>query len=479
MNFIKKHLMLIIITSVVIIVGMGLFVLGKMMSAANKKNLSRIKSEYSQAAGLAKEVIHQNVLDDLQNNVQLAQEDEKRVTEIVRQTSRRPLLFEKIFPEPKEISSARSYYNQFGQQYCQAIENLLRVCHSGDKPSVIEEQKVLESYRGTASSERGNTGSADARPATVVPPGGMMPGGMPSSDRMPPGGMPSSDGMPPGGMPGGRATIPTGRTRATNDQTNLRGSEQRLVDELRRKRAQNISVYTNTDALCCYDYWQGHPGTGEPEALSLKSWFSQISYWIQQDVVLSVAKINDNSKSVLENPVKRLVEIGFSGESAGESAGRKDSTSAGSVTIATRKNNQNNLPQYVIRPSAAPGQDAAITPPVGAITSPWTGRAGDELIDVVHFSVSVIINTTRMADFINAMQSEKYDEANRNRRNQITVLDMQVEPLDIEAEQAAGFHYGPGSLTLLRLNCEYFFFRSGYEEFKPEAVKKLLVSQER
>jgi len=468
MNFIKKHLMLIIINSVVFIVGTGLFVLGKMMSAANKKNLSRIKSEYSQAAVLAKELIHLNVLDVLQNNVQLAQEDEKRVTEIVRQTSRRPLLFEKIFPEPKEISSARSYYNQFGQQYCQAIENLLRVCHSGDKPTSIEEQKVLDNYRGTVSSERGNTGLTDTRSTMAVPPGGMMPGGMPSSD-----------GMPPGGMPGGRATIPTGGTRTTNDQTNLRGSEQRLVDELRRKRAQNISVYTNTDALCCYDYWQGHPGTGEPEALSLKSWFSQISYWIQQDVVLSVAKINDNSKSVLENPVKRLVEIGFSGESAGESAGRKDSTSVGSVTIAARKNNQNNLPQYVIRPSAAPGQNAAITPPVGAITSPWTGRAGDELIDVVHFSVSVIINTTRMADFINALQSEKYDEANRNRRNQITVLDMQTEPLDIEAEQAAGFHYGPGSLTLIRLNCEYFFFKSGYEEFKPEAVKKLLVSQER
>jgi hypothetical protein len=454
MNFIKKHLMIIIITSLVIIAGMGLFVFGKMMDTKNRKKLSEIKSEYSQAAGLAKEVIHQNVLDSLQSNVQLAQEDENRVIEIVRQTSRRPLLFEKIFPEPKEISSARSYYNQFGQQYCQAIENLLRVCHSGDKPTTIEEQKVLESYRGTAPGERANTSHAEARPAMAAPPGG----------------------MPPGMAEGGGAW-PTRSSGAIS--TNLKGSEQRLVDELRRKRAQNISVYTNTDALCCYDYWQGHPGTGEQETLSLNSWFSQIGYWIQQDVVLSVAKINDNSKSVLENPVKRLVEIGFSGESAGESSGRRDSTSAGSVTIAARKNNPNNLPQYVIRPSAVPGQDAAITPPVGAIASPWTGRAGDELIDIVHFSVSVIIDTTRIADFINTLQSEKYDEANRNRRNQITVLDMQTESLDIEAEQAAGFHYGPGSLTLLRLNCEYFFFKSGYEEFKPEAVKKLLVSRER
>jgi len=458
MNFIKKHLVLIIITSVVIMVGMGLFVFGKMKDSANKKKLSQIKSDYSQAAGLAKEVVCQNVLDSLRTNVQLAQDDEKRVTEIARQTSKRPLLFEKVFPAPAEVSSARSYYNQFGQQYCQAIENLLVVCRSGDRPSAIEEQKVLDSYKGSASSEGAGSSRTDTRATTAVPPGGAT--------------MPSE--MPRGMSEGAARTM--GNPAAA--LTNLKSSEQRLVDELRRKRAQSISVYANTDALCGYGYWQGHPGTGEPETLSLNSWFSQLSYWIQQDVVLSVAKINDNSKSVLENPVKRLVEIGFAGATAGAPSVRRDSTSAGSETTATRKSNPDNLPQYVIRSPGASGPDAAAGPPAGAITSPWTGRAGDELIDVVHFSVSVIVDTTRMADFINALQSEKYDADNANRRNQITVLDMRVEPLDVEVEQAAGFHYGPGSLTLLRLNCEYFFFKSGYEEFKPEAVKKLFLGQE-
>ena len=47
------------------------------------------------------------------------------------------------------------------------------------------------------------------------------------------------------------------------------------------------------------------------------SWFGQLSLWIQEDVTLSINQMNDIEASVMENPIKRLVEISFCGNVSG------------------------------------------------------------------------------------------------------------------------------------------------------------------
>ena len=107
----------------------------------------------------------------------------------------------------------------------------------------------------------------------------------------------------------------------------------------------------------------------------------------------------------------------------------------------------------------------------------WTGHVSDETAHVVHFELGVIIDTTQVIAFMNALQSLK-EAGEINQRNQITVLEWQTEPLEIEKEKFAGFHYGSGSLTTLRLICEYIFFREGYAKHMPKPVTKLFEEDE-
>lgn len=58
----------------------------------------------------------------------------------------------------------------------------------------------------------------------------------------------------------------------------------------------------------------------------------------------------------------------------------------------------------------------------------------------------------------------------------MTVLQMQIDPIYIAAENQQGYYYGSASVKRLRLTCQYIFFRSGYDEVIPSAIKALLPS---
>ena len=162
----------------------------------------------------------------------------------------------------------------------------------------------------------------------------------------------------------------------------------------------------------------------------------------------------------------------------------------------------------------------------GQLGTPFTGRFSNDVIDVVQFEVGVIIDSARIHDFMHALQSQKKSQVVRinslppaesevldwtriqevllalqnssggtvsldgrqmNKsdvvvkdvlRNQITILQMDIEPLDVAVEQDAGYYYGSGSFKVLRLTCEYLFFKSGYTDLMPEPVKEILNPSE-
>ena len=55
---------------------------------------------------------------------------------------------------------------------------------------------------------------------------------------------------------------------------------------------------------------------------------------------------------------------------------------------------------------------------------------------------------------------------------------MDIEPLDISVEQDGGYYYGSGSFKVLRLTCEYIFFKSGYQDLMPAPVQEILNPSE-
>jgi hypothetical protein len=108
----------------------------------------------------------------------------------------------------------------------------------------------------------------------------------------------------------------------------------------------------------------------------------------------------------------------------------------------------------------------------------------DDDIDVVHFCVSVIVDSKSFMSFIKELCSEKehryregYSSSGPERtfkHNQITVLESKIEPVDRTAIQHEYYRYGDSAVVQMSLICEYIFNRSGYDRIKPEPVKELL-----
>lgn len=324
------------------------------------------------------------------------------------------------------------YYQEFSKLYYQAIDGLIESVNGDDRPSDREENKIKQEYTERTG---GTTGSAG------------------------------------GGMNYARSGKKT--------QT------EKLIDALRKTRAENISIYASPDCFCCYTFWKEREDSDDKDQLMTDSWYSQVAYWIQQDVILSIDNINSKSATVQENPIKRLIEVSFGGVEAGmgvrgrTARGDKPRRVNGNIASRFRSNSQKLLPEYV---TSEEGDDENPTVYFGNISEPWTGHVSDNLADVVHFEVGVIIDSTRMVDFINKLQEIKDDGI---KRNQITVLETQMEAVDIDAERTAGYYYGPASLTVLRLTCEYTFFKdqnekakTGYEYYKPKPVKDANVKEE-
>jgi hypothetical protein len=115
-----------------------------------------------------------------------------------------------------------------------------------------------------------------------------------------------------------------------------------------------------------------------------------------------------------------------------------------------------------------------------------TGRICNENFDVVHFKVSVILDTKAVADFIKELCSAKNhtftgywnkQPPQNFKHNQITVINYYSSPVNHEEPQHMLYRYGEDAVVQLDLTCEYLFVKEGYDPIKPESVKKLLNPQ--
>ena len=116
--------------------------------------------------------------------------------------------------------------------------------------------------------------------------------------------------------------------------------------------------------------------------------------------------------------------------------------------------------------------------------SPWTGRVGGQDYDVVHFAVSVIIDSRHVLGFMRELCSQKehvFREGFKadgrlveSKHNQITILQSAVHAVEKDSSLHELYRYGSGAVMRLDLVCEYLLNRSGYDVIKPEPIKKIL-----
>ncbi|MDD5010836.1 MAG: hypothetical protein PHQ00_01800 [Phycisphaerae bacterium] len=238
--------------------------------------------------------------------------------------------------------------------------------------------------------------------------------------------------------------------RGSSDGTKEETEEGRIIELLCRRRSEETPVYANPKAFSGYAVWDSWEYRGIEDALN-KCWYSQLAYWIHKDVVGTINAMNEGSASTTNSSVKRLLGVRFA---------RSD---AASFTL----DNSLELPVYVI--------DAK-----NGLYQNWTGRKCDDQIDVVHFSLAVIIRADDILKFMNELCSGKEhyfsgykgdQEPEKYKHNQITILQNRVEPVDRGLPEHRRYFYGNDAVVLLNLVCEYVFNRSGYDQIKPKYVQ--------
>jgi len=415
LTFIKKYMLLLIPAGIVLfalILLIPTLLIGGSLKEKMEKSARQGRS-VSQSLGKAHSIKDVENETSYQNRLEA---DSKAVARLARQTTQRELISYDIFPEPVDKSS--QLFIRFGGDYRTGIEGLLEKVNARSAPTDIEIKQRLE-----------EVGSVDDRSVT------------------------------------------RGYNRLRNKRR-IGDAYDKTKDAFLKKRATEMSLYATANIFDWYNFWEDWDFTNKDSALE-DCWYSQISYWVYEDVVETVKAVNAGSSSVFTSGVKRLIGVNFR-----KNANYLKETGRHSRSNNYSRNVKSDVPEYVLNPDASGlfGFD------------PWTGRVCDEKIDVIYFSVAVVISADSVFPFIKDLCSEKehtfrdYFKGDQDpqtfKRNQITVMQYWQEPIDKFAREHERYRYGDGAVVKLNLTCEYVFNRSGYDKIKPDPIVEKLTPGE-
>lgn len=336
------------------------------------------------------------------------EDDSKKVEQLARQTTQRDLIAYDIFPEPDD--SSVQIFSSFGKKYRIAIEGLLKKANARSAPTSNE-----------ISSELAKRGSSKK----------------------------------------------TTKTRQRFKRVKRGDAFDLMKDAFLKKRAGEMSLYATAKIFDWYSFWEDQYSFVNEETAVKHCWYSQMAYWVYEDVVESVKSLNSGSSSVFNSDVKRLVGVNFTRNA--DYLKETNRKSSGHSSLFSGSSTQGDVPEYILK-----AQEEGVFG-----FNPWTARICDDNIDVIHFSVAVIISADSVFSFIKELCSEKEHSFKgylkeqapaRFKRNQVSVLQYLQEPIDQTAIEHARYRYGDKAVVKLSLTCEYIFNRSGYDEIKPTSI---------
>lgn len=422
----KTHSSL-LVPVVIGLVGGLLFIPTVLMSSKLKKQIAEesISKRGRRIVSLSRSAVARDQWKEERKYQDKHREDANEIELLASGSTQRELLSYEIFPKPKDDSM--SLYQEFGQQFRGAVDKLMARINAGGCPTQAELEKSLQGSLSSRSLSRWD-------------------------DDM---GVSSSYGR-------------------------LGGARAEIIDALCRARAESASIYANPANLSGYVFWEKYDYAGMDAAVK-DCWYYQLAYWIIEDVNDTIDAMNSGSNSVFTSPVKRLLGVWFAPSSViatGHYTGREAMT--------------RDKPSYVL--SIRDG-----------LTDPWTERTCNDDIDVMHFNIGVVVSAKAILPFMQQLCSAKehkfkgWDGKGQEqifKHNQITILESKIGPIArggaeyegtggrYEYEQGSGaygyedkeihghYRYGEDAVVELELICEYVFNKKGYDEIKPELVKK-------
>jgi len=385
------------------LVGVLLFIPTKLMSDKLKEKTA--KESISMGNRIRSlNVVSRDQWKEEQKYQQAHERDANEIALLAKQSTQRELLSYKIFPKPRDMSVL--IFGRFGENFRAAVDKLIVGVNARDCPTPAELEEGLQSS-------------------------------------------------------------PVRRSYTTRGRY-VGGSLKRLGevgaairDELCREKAESASVYANPADWEIYKFWGVYKNTASSWDDAIKDcWYSQLAYWIIEDVINTIGNLNSGSDSVFTSPVKRLMSISF-GTGQQVSVTRRYASKAGKEELRDK-------PSYVLSFG-----DVQVLP--------CTGRVSNEDIDVVHFNVAVIVGADAVLPFMRELCSAKrhkfrgWDNNGQEqifKHNQITILEYRITSIDREDSSHLLYRYGDDAVLRLDLTCEYIFVKAGYDAIKPEAVKE-------
>jgi len=425
----KRHSSL-FVPVVVGLVGALLFVPAQLMSSKLKAQIfeESITNRSRQVASLRQNAVARTQWSVERERQKAYQSDANQISLLAKELTQRQLLSDGIFPKPTEDSML--LFKKFGQRFRAGVDELLKGVHAGECPTKEELERSLRGITGGGSRR-------DSRLSRSVWKG------------------PSK--TPLRGSP---------RTLPDVDYGSFGEAQATIEHEICRAKAESASVYINPINLSGYEFWGKYQYAGTPEAIKA-CWYYQLAYWIIEDIIDTIDAMNSGSDSVFESPVKRLRGIWFTSEES--VIGRLIKTTVKGRSTRSTAQVALDMPTYVLTI-----QDG--------LTLPWTSRVCNDDIDVVHFKVRVMVSTKAVLQFMQQLCSAKRHiiresggqiQGPRDRNhNQITILESEITSIDRRDEVHDLYRYGEDAVVELELICEYVFNKKGYDELKPESVKK-------
>jgi len=369
--------------------------------------------------------------------------DANEVALLAVQTTQRELLSYDLFPEPDPNGFSGLVFQQYGQRFRAGIEKLVAGVNGRDCPTDVELQRGLQNASGRSASRRGAYGG-----------GGYGDYG--------------DAGMYSGGtMGGGRLGV------------GMMGPLDRvIIDQMCEGRAREILVYVNPISLPGYEYWSSYKYDVKKEEAAADCWYHQLGYWITEDVFQTIAAMNAGHDNVLTAPVKRFETITFT------MGMKRPGAAGGGGGMNTGFNRRRNTQQNKDKDNAdKPAYLLAVTE---GLTDSLTGRFSDPAgdIDVVHFSIGVIVSAKQILPFMEQLCSAKQhkfrgypagtDPEQTFEHNQISILESSIRAISLTGADHRYYSYGDENVVELSLVCEYIFNIKGYEPIMPKLVKETL-----
>jgi hypothetical protein len=249
-----------------------------------------------------------------------------------------------------------------------------------------------------------------------------------------------------------------------------------LTEQLTKTR---LSIYAETaDSIKLYatladlnvPHESEKPPSAEGEDNTLMfDW--QWQYWIKQDILKGLYAANESYGSVVDAPVKRLVNLvvldgpvpqGSSGATAaGQSRGGASSGGFGPAGGSGRRSSGR-------KPAAPKGPTGGAADPSREVPLDYgvsfTGRADNPLYDVRDVRLEIVVDSARIPEVFDALA----------RQNFMTVINAQVDAMDLFAAIKDGYFYGTAPVSLLTLDIETIWLREWTAQYMPAELKQAL-----